>query len=1048
MRFRGKRFASCSAQVAKGLLLGAVLLSAPAAAFAGWCWEYSDEPAVNPLPWACTSSDTGVSTGDVVGQTMRHEHRNWHCRHPVPELFDTTSEEQRLYGREFCAFHRQFIQDFDNWRLQYLPSLGRMDIWTASEGAAIPGNEETTSSPFTHCSSCGSSPGDCPPMRSDCPGGVDDPSCFTRDAGATCDGCSDIPDQFIGESLDTEFSSLGEACYRLELDWHTTYHGGVSDEGCGDTGTSKNTTRDPAFWMAHKKLDELSRDWQNLQAVDIVIVLDRSGSMNDNCSSGTPPLEETQCAINDAREAAKFFADLVTDVRLDSMGSPAAQQHRIGLVSFSNTATLHLGLTSAAGIVDGSGSTPFEMAINAVSAGGTTSIGAGIREAIALLAGEASPNDHQAILVLTDGKENVAPCLEADTSPCFSADPADELTVSEYGDIQLVAIGIGEGAEEVHLRDAAETHGGIFIAQPNLVDPADDLDPVKLLKFFETAYSTIFDEEAVVDPHYTDFSGRISALADFDLSLCGSERSLTVVVGRQRMGQAATNGQDLCDIRVEVVTPSGNVVDGSWAGFEEGHGAGYHFVRVPLSGPAQATGVWKARVVRPNIQSCDMPGSGQRWFYSASARAFSRVKPWPLRPYSPAGAPLQASFRNGDTHRPVGGWDSVSAHVTVVPPDGTSSEGLVFELRDDGTRGDGIANNGTYGVEIPTSAVDTSWVDQGEGRNASYLMRAHFEMTKDGCTQTRESEYAVVVTPNPSTCITQVCGTIRRVYPGQLLPVDELTCFENRCGSGAVVNVAMADSKGWLRTLDANGNLIPLPGTFSMGEIHGAHHACLEGGEPIPILIQVPGAAAVGDQSVITTTGSVAPTGSSTSCTTTVEVFLEDCNDNEIHDLLDVSNGTSLDSNANLVPDECEETFGHPMSMDTDGDGIADDVEGNGDPDFDALPNWLDLDSDGDGLLDFDEGVADPDGDETPNFLDLDSDADGIPDASDPTPFPICGDGNVDLGEQCDDGNQQAGDGCSLACTDETEVPALPLWGLFVVAGSLALGGRVLMRRR
>jgi len=1020
---------------------------APASAQAGWCWEYSDLPANDPRPWGCSSSDDGISTGDTIGQTVRQEHRNWHCTHPIPSAAFAPVEEQRLYGREFCAFHRQFIQDFDNWRLENIPSLGRMDIWTASQDAVIPGNEETTTTAFTHCSSCGSSPGDCPPTRAACPAGEGDPNCYTRDAGATCAGCSDIPAKFIGASLDTEFDHLGEVCYQLELDWHGSYHGGVSNEGCGDVGTTVNTTRDPAFWMAHKKLDEISRDWQALQAADVVIVLDRSGSMDDNCSSPTPPLDETQCAINDAREAAKFFADRVTDVRLDALGNPEATQHRIALVSFSNTATTELGLTAAAGIVDGSGTTPFEVAIDGVATGGATSIGAGIRRAIEILNAAPSPNDHQAILVLTDGRENVTPCLEADTSPCLSADPDDELTVDEYGDIQLVAVGISEGAEEIHLRDAAESHGGVFIAQPHLSDPDEDLDPVKMLKFFETAYSTIFEEEAVLDPHYTDYGGRVTLVNEFPLTFCGGERSLTVVLGRQKLGQRTTTGADACDLRLEVVRPDGKVVDTARQDVEARHADAYHFVRVPLPLEGQREGTWRARVVRPDPTSCDLGPQGQDYFFSATSRSFSRVKPWPLVPYSPAGAPLRASFRNGDSHRPVGGWDSVTAQVMVVPPGDAPTTPLVFDLHDDGGHGDGIAGNGTYGLEIPTTSIDTSWVDQSDG-NASYLLRGRFKFTKNGCSQTREAEYSVVVTPNPATCVTQRCGTIRRVYPGQVLPVDELSCFENVCGSDQTVQVQMSDSKGWLRTLDENGNLIPLPSSFSLGEIHAAHHACLEGGQPIPILIEVPPDASFGDQSLITTGGTASPGGSSTSCTTTIEVYLRDCNDNQVHDLLDISNGTSLDGNNNQVPDECEESFGHQHLEDSDGDGIPDDVEGNGDPDFDAFPNWLDLDSDGDGLLDANEGVSDPDEDGLPNFLDLDSDGDGVGDDVDSDPFPVCGDKQVGLGESCDDGNTTDGDGCSAQCQEEVPVPAVPLWGIFAVGASVLLSAGVVFRRR
>jgi len=66
--------------------------------------------------------------------------------------------------------------------------------------------------------------------------------------------------------------------------------------------------------------------------------------------------------------------------------------------------------------------------------------------------------------------------------------------------------------------------------------------------------------------------------------------------------------------------------------------------------------------------------------------------------------------------------------------------------------------------------------------------------------------------------------------------------------------------------------------------------------------------------------------------------------------------------------------------MDSDGDGIPDEVEGTGDPDGDGIPNYLDEDSDGDGIGDAAEGTGDPDGDGVANFLDDDSDGDGMPD--------------------------------------------------------------------
>src|SRR5262245_1623991 len=40
--------------------------------------------------------------------------------------------------------------------------------------------------------------------------------------------------------------------------------------------------------------------------------------------------------------------------------------------------------------------------------------------------------------------------------------------------------------------------------------------------------------------------------------------------------------------------------------------------------------------------------------------------------------------------------------------------------------------------------------------------------------------------------------------------------------------------------------------------------------------------------------------------------------------------------------------------------------------------------------------------------------------SSDATMTPVCGNGVVDPGEECDDGNTTGGDGCSSECTNET----------------------------
>jgi gliding motility-associated-like protein len=104
---------------------------------------------------------------------------------------------------------------------------------------------------------------------------------------------------------------------------------------------------------------------------------------------------------------------------------------------------------------------------------------------------------------------------------------------------------------------------------------------------------------------------------------------------------------------------------------------------------------------------------------------------------------------------------------------------------------------------------------------------------------------------------------------------------------------------------------------------------------------------------------------------------------------------STTDRNYNGIPDQLEPAYGgRPLEipdtdkdgipdfldLDSDGDGIADSLEGRGDSDGDQHPNYRDGDSDGDGISDAFEKAGDVDGDGIPNFLDLDSDGDGIPD--------------------------------------------------------------------
>jgi cysteine-rich repeat protein len=115
---------------------------------------------------------------------------------------------------------------------------------------------------------------------------------------------------------------------------------------------------------------------------------------------------------------------------------------------------------------------------------------------------------------------------------------------------------------------------------------------------------------------------------------------------------------------------------------------------------------------------------------------------------------------------------------------------------------------------------------------------------------------------------------------------------------------------------------------------------------------------------------------------------------------------------------------GDPTGSDADaGDGDADAGDGDpgtgdGDPDTgDGDPDTGDGDPDtGDG--DPDTGDGDPDtGDGDPDTGDGDPDTgDGDPDTGDGDPEPVCGNGIVEDGEECDDGNDDDTDDCLSTC--------------------------------
>jgi Ca-activated chloride channel homolog len=176
---------------------------------------------------------------------------------------------------------------------------------------------------------------------------------------------------------------------------------------------------------------------------DIVLVLDRSGSMNEystNIAAWTP------AGPGEAYYGSRW-RELVDAVRIFSIIlNSTPQAEKIGLATFSDTASQDCPL--------GFSTTPVNAQMDAISAnflGGATAIGDGIGAGIAILSdpGSARPVARKTMIVMTDGIQN------AGSDPSYQA----QLAFNTYG-IVVHTISFSDGADQTRMEEVALLGGG------------------------------------------------------------------------------------------------------------------------------------------------------------------------------------------------------------------------------------------------------------------------------------------------------------------------------------------------------------------------------------------------------------------------------------------------------------------------------------------------------------------------------------------------------------------------------------------------------------
>ncbi|MCD4710692.1 MAG: S8 family serine peptidase [Bacteroidales bacterium] len=205
------------------------------------------------------------------------------------------------------------------------------------------------------------------------------------------------------------------------------------------------------------------------RTVDVVQVLDRSGSMTGKASSSS-----TDTKIEVLRIAADHFVDMMKPDIGNNLG---LVQFNSNVVAFDPAHKANLEeLTSARASILTTTTIP------SINAGGRTSIGDGLNEAFNQLTNLPATKDHKrAILLVTDGKEN---------EPLWIADVQDDLIDSNIV-VYSLGLGYGSGINEDKLTKLSGETGGTYRIT------SDDLI---FRKFFIEILADAVDWGVITDP--------------------------------------------------------------------------------------------------------------------------------------------------------------------------------------------------------------------------------------------------------------------------------------------------------------------------------------------------------------------------------------------------------------------------------------------------------------------------------------------------------------------------------------------------------------------
>jgi len=287
---------------------------------------------------------------------------------------------------------------------------------------------------------------------------------------------------------------------------------------------------------------------------DVMMVLDRSGSMAVDAGTGRSKLDEL-------RDAASLFVQLIRTGAGD----------QIGMWSFSTTpsTSVDFGLTAVTSGAKNAliGPAPFSGGIiGGLVAAGATTIGGGLEKGVSQFPAPGPGVNQRTILLMTDGLQNTPPMI------------VDAESSLGGTDLSVIGFGTESNLNGALLDQLAQEHNGMYTRAG---------DALSLKKFFALAFGNIFEAGTLSDPTYDLPPQENSKSIPF---LVCEDDTITAVLGWDRSDTS---------LLLQLKAPGGTIISSASPGVESAFGRTWMFLRVTLPFAGQRDGTWEAQVFRP-----------------------------------------------------------------------------------------------------------------------------------------------------------------------------------------------------------------------------------------------------------------------------------------------------------------------------------------------------------------------------------------------------------------------------------------------------------------